>query len=51
MPNNTDVDFPELDFPGADMDFLDDIEPEIVDGPFGLPVVKPKGAPEPPLGK
>lgn len=24
-----------------------DLEPEIVDGPLGLPIVKPKGAPTP----
>lgn len=49
MPTQNRAGFPEFDPTDTEMDFLDDIEPEVVDGPFGLPFVKPKGAPEPPL--
>lgn len=50
MANSNGLDFPSFDFPDTDMELLDDLEPEVVDGPFGIPVVKPRGAPAPPLG-
>lgn len=40
-----DADLPD---PTNPSEVVDDLEPEVVDGPFGLPIVKPKGAPDPP---
>ena len=46
------ADVPKPDFSqfgdfGDDMAVLEELEPEVVDGPMGLPLVKPKGAPDP----
>lgn len=27
-------------------DIIDSLEPEVSEGPFGLPIIKPKGAPD-----
>lgn len=35
---------------GDDVGVFENLEPETVDGPLGLPVVKPKGLPDPPGG-
>lgn len=44
-PNPADkLDVPDLTDPS---EVMDDLEPEVVDGPFGLPVVKPKGVDAP----
>lgn len=48
MPDVPKPDFSQLGDFGDDFGVFEDIEPEVVDGPFGLPVVKPKGAPDPP---
>jgi hypothetical protein len=48
MPDVPKPDFGQLGDFGDDIGVLEDIEPEVVDGPLGLPLVKPKGAPDPP---
>lgn len=35
---------------GDPSEVVDDLEPEVVSGPLGFPVLKPKGAPNPPGG-
>lgn len=39
------ADLPDITDPSR---VLDDLEPETIDGPLGIPILKPKGAPEPP---
>lgn len=51
MPNSNSTGSKDFGFPDGDMELLDDLEPEVVDGPFGIPMLKPKGAPEPPFDK
>lgn len=39
-------DFGEIGNFGNDVGVLEDFEPEVREGPLGIPYVKPKGAPE-----
>jgi hypothetical protein len=38
-----DLDLPDLTDPS---EVADDLEPEVADGPFSIPYLKPKGAPD-----
>jgi len=46
MPDVPKPDFGQLGDFGDDMGVLEEFEPEVAEGPLGLPYVKPKGAPE-----
>lgn len=47
MAMDNPLDALDIDPPAGNGGPLEGLEPEVVDGPLGLPVLKPKGAPDP----